>query len=225
MDKKLSGRDGPVLQITTCMDLLEKLRADGRRLEGTWHPYDAFNFVVTAWHLQNDWLSQRAAPKPMLAAEKHLSKRLPKEMMLVLDVLRDLANGSKHQMLEEGPAAKRVVAQLDGGITTGYYSYFFRERMIGVTTTSGYIFSIRKLRNLSLAYFDWVFDDTRPVKPFPGELIWQIWRCNPANRNASAVPPPGATPSDLGDPGFVAKAPDSAAAPGAASGTTTAGRE
>jgi hypothetical protein len=206
MDKKLSGLDGPVLQIATCMDLLEKLREDGRRLEGTWHPYDAFNFVVTAWHLQNDWLSQRGAPKPMLAAEKHLPKRLPPEMRLVLDVLRDLANGSKHQTLEQTAADKRVVAQLDSGRTAGYYSYYFRERMIGVTTTGGYIFSIRKLRNFSLAYFDWVFDDTRPVRPFPGELIWGIWRCNPANRVASAVPPSGATPGKLGDPGFVTKA-------------------
>lgn len=204
MDKKLSGRDGPVLQLATCMDLLDKLRKDGERLEGTWHPHDAFNFVVTAWHLQNDWLSQRAAPKPTLAAEKHLARRLPAEMKLVLDVLRDLANGSKHQTLEPDAARRRVISQVQSGQIADWYSWFFHENIPGVTTESGHYFSIRKLRNFTLAYFDWVFDDTKPVTPFPGELIWQIWRSNPANGDAAAVPPPGAIPGNIDDPGFVA---------------------
>jgi len=55
MGKEISGNDGPVLGIYSSMDMFKKLKFESQRLEQGWHPYDAFNFLVTAWHLFEDW--------------------------------------------------------------------------------------------------------------------------------------------------------------------------
>lgn len=203
MDKELAGREGPVLGIGSSVDLHEKLKFEGARLEGSWHSYDAFNFVLTAWHLYQDWLPGDRRGRPKQARKKLDKKGLPVEMILVLDVLRDLSNGSKHLQLDPSAAKKRVISETHSGEIANWWAYFFQERILGVTTGSDYYFSIRKLRNVTLAYFDWVFDDIRPANPFPGDLLWTIWRCAPKNRDKAAVPPAGAVPGEDGDPEFV----------------------
>lgn len=203
MDKGLTGRDGAVLGIDSCTDLYEKLKFEGERLGQEWHPYDAFNFVVTAWHLYNDWLPKDRTEKPKLTGKKTAREKLPQEMILVLDVLRDIANSSKHLQLELGSAEKRQVSETHNGEIDNHYSYFHHEGIPGVTTEGDYYFSIRKLRNICLAYFAWVFDDRLSASPFPGELLWDIWRCAAKNRVEGVLPPPGAIPGELGDPDFV----------------------
>ncbi|MDP1889201.1 hypothetical protein [Polaromonas sp.] len=204
MDKDLQSREGPVLGIGSSAELYEKLKFEGARLRTEWHPYDAFNFVLTAWHLYQDWLPVDRLNRPSHASAKLNKRKLPEEMVLVLDVLRDLSNGSKHLTLDPGSAGKRVVSSTHSGEISSYWAYFFQERIVGVTTANYYYFSIRKLSDIVLAYFAWVFDDNAPATPFPGELLWNIWRCAPKNRDKNAVPPSGALPGEEGDPEFVA---------------------
>lgn len=204
MDKDLQGREGPVLGIGASAELYEKLKFEGARLRTEWHPYDAFNFVLTAWHLYQDWLPADRLNRPSHASAKLKKRKLPEEMVLVLDVLRDLSNGSKHLNLDPGSADKRVVSSTHSGEISSFSAYFFQEGIVGVTTADYYYFSIRKLSDIILAYFAWVFDDKAPATPFPGGLLWTIWRCAPKNRDKNAVPPPGALPGEEGDPEFVA---------------------
>jgi len=200
MNKVLSPREGPVLGIDSCTDLFEKLKFEGARLQDDWHHYDAFNFAVTAWHLYFDWLQRDKSNRPKGASAKFDKQKLPVEMVLILDVLRDLANGSKHLKFDGDSSKKRVVSETHSGETASWYAYFFHERIIGVTAND-YYFSIRKLRDVTLRYFEWVFDET--AQPFPGDLLWIIWRCNPANRDVNAIPPSGAIVGPDGDSEFV----------------------
>jgi hypothetical protein len=204
MDKDIQGREGPVLGIGSSAELYEKLKFEGARLGIEWHPYDAFNFVLTAWHLYQDWLPADRPNRPSRASAKLDKRKLPEEMVLVLDVLRDLSNGSKHLNLDPGSADKRVVSSTHSGEISNFYAYFFQERIVGVTTLGHYYFSIRKLRDITLAYFAWVFDDEAAPVPFPGDLLWTIWRCAPKNHDKDAIAPLGALPGEKGDSDFVA---------------------
>lgn len=203
MDKKLRAREGAVLGITSSAELYEKLKFEGERLGKEWHSYDAFNFVVTAWHLYNDWLPADRTGRPIFASAKINKRKLPQEMILVLDVLRDLSNGSKHLNLDLKGSKTRVVSKTHTGEIGNAWAYYFQERIPGVTTENYYYFSIRKLRDISLAYFAWVFADEKSGSPFPGNLLWVIWRCAPKNRVKDAIPPIGAEAGELGDPNFV----------------------
>lgn len=203
MKKQLLDREGPVLRIASSKELYDKLKAEGDRLEGQWHAYDAFNFVVTAWHLYQDWLPGDRRSRPSLAAKKMDQRKLPKEMVLVLHALRDLANGSKHLQLKRESSESRVVSATHSGAIGDWWAYFFQERIPGVTVEDTYYFSIRKLRNIVLSYFDWVFDDSKSAALFPGDLLWIIWRCAPKNRDKAAIPPEGSIVGSDGDPDFV----------------------
>jgi hypothetical protein len=181
MGKVITGREGPVLGISSSQDLFEKLRHESRKLEDGWHPYDAFNFLVTAWHLFHDW-KKCEAPSALSRQKRHENK-LPPSMIMVLDTVRDLVNGSKHFQLNLESASKRRVEEVHTGAEVGWYQYFFHEDVAGVTVDVHWYFSIRTLHNFLMAYFEWVFDDSTPVKSFPVELDEAISYCNIATRS------------------------------------------
>lgn len=58
MGIEISRKDGPVLGIYSSLDMFKKLKLESQRLEQEWHPYDAFNFLVTAWHLFEEPLAE-----------------------------------------------------------------------------------------------------------------------------------------------------------------------
>lgn len=146
-----------------------------------WHPYDAFNFLVTAWHLFHDW--KNSDETHALSRIKRNKVRLPDEMNLILDVTRDLVNGSKHFQLTPKAASNRRVDEVHTGKEVGFYSYFFHERLPAVTVDGHWYFSIRVLSNFLMAYFEWVFDDSIEVKRFPKNIIEGIRYCNIAERS------------------------------------------
>lgn len=186
MGKAISGVAGPVLGIRSSLGMYEKLKYESLRLQDGWHPYDAFNFIVTAWHLFEDW--KKSDDSSSLNRQKRSRAKLPDQMNLVLNVIRDLANGSKHFELTPEAARKRRVTEVHSGKEVGWYSYFFHESLPAVTVDQHWYFSIRVLNNIIIRYFDWVFDDTSAVKAFPNELLEAINYCNIANRNGAASP-------------------------------------
>lgn len=186
MGKVISDREGPILGISSSPEMFEKLRHESTRLENGWHPYDAFNFLVTAWHLFEDW--PRSDESRSLSRRKRQRAKLPKSMNLVLDVVRDLVNGSKHFNLDPKPAKKRRVAEVHEGLESNWFSYFFHENIPGVTVDGGWYFSIRVLRNFVIRYFEWVFDNSQPIDDFPRELEEAILYCNIPERKTGAVP-------------------------------------
>jgi hypothetical protein len=109
-------------------------------------------------------------------------------MNFVLDIVRDLVNGSKHFQLTPDAAAKRRVDEVHTGEEVGFYEYFFHENLPAVTVDDHWYFSIRVLHNIMMRYFDWTFDDSAPVEVFPQDLVDAISYCNIATRSAGASP-------------------------------------
>ncbi len=184
MGRVIAGRDGPIFGISSSRDLFEKLKYESTRLENGWHPYDTFNFMITAWHLFHDW---KKSDKPEdVSRQKRDRNKLPATMKLVLDVTRDLVNGSKHFQLNPDSASKRRVEEIHTGEEVGFYEYFFHEKVAGVTVEDHWYFSVRTLNNFLVRYFEWVFDDSLPAKSFPKELDEAISYCNIASRNGKS---------------------------------------
>lgn len=186
MGKIISDRDGPVFGINSSADLFDKLRYESSRLKQRWHPYDAFNFLVTAWHLFQDW--PKSDDSRALCRMKRQKKRLPSDMIFVLDIVRDLVNGSKHFELESDAAKKRRVGEVHTGQELGWYEYFFQENLPGVTVEDHWYFSIRVLHNITFRYFEWVFDDSTAPGDFPQDLLDAILFCNIAKRAGGLSP-------------------------------------
>ncbi len=184
MGRVITGKDGPILGIKSSRDMYEKLQHDSLLLQEKWHPYDAFNFLVTAWHLFEDW-TLSDDPRALCRLKRH-RPRLSTSMNLVLDVARDVVNGSKHFQLSEDAANKRRVGEVHTGAEVGYYEYLFHEELPAVTVEDHWYFSIRVLNNLVIRYFEWVFDDSSPVRDFPNELEKAILYCNIASRSGPA---------------------------------------
>lgn len=186
MGKKISARDGPVLGIDSSAAMFEKLKHESSRLQQGWHSYDAFNFLVTAWHLFEDWT--KSDDSRALCRMKRQRRRLPLSMNFVLDIVRDLVNGSKHFNLTPDAAAKRRVGEVHTGEEVGFYEYLFHENLLAVTVEDHWYFSIRVLNNLMMRYFEWTFDDSKNVEDFPSDIIEAILYCNIVKRGGGPSP-------------------------------------
>ena len=186
MGKVITGSEGPVIGISTSLEMYDKLKHESDRLENGWHPYDTFNFLVTAWHLFEDW--PKSDNSRALSRTKRHRKKISESMNLVMDVVRDLVNGSKHFNLDPRSANKRRVGEVHTGLEANWYSYFFHENIPGVTVDGQWYFSVRVLRNLVDRYFEWVFDDIYTVKDFPQDLEEAIQYCNISKRNGDSAP-------------------------------------
>lgn len=186
MGKKIPARDGPVLGIDSSAAMYEKLKHESLRLQQGWHPYDAFNFLVTAWHLFEDWT--KSDDPRALCRMKRQRQRLPDQMNFVLDIVRDLVNGSKHFQLTPDAAAKRRVGEVHTGDEVGFYEYLFHENLPAVTVEDHWYFSIRVLNNIIIRYFEWTFNDLTAVKDFPCDLLEAILHCDIANRGGRPSP-------------------------------------
>lgn len=186
LSKQLDGREGPTFGLNSSRDLYEKLKHDSVRLSEGWHPYAAFDFLVTAWHLHHDW--PKSDDSRDTARHKRRESKLPQEMILVLRAIQDLVNGSKHFQLDPQAAEKRRVQAVHTGKESSWYSYFFHENLPGVTVDTHWYFTIRVLHNLTMAYFDWVFEDAIPASDFPEELLAAIRYCNIAERKGGPSP-------------------------------------
>ncbi len=187
MSKVIKGNDGPVLGIYSSKDMFEKLKYESLRLQKDWQSsYDSFNFLVTAWHLFQDWPKSDATRSP--SRLKRQKNRLSTEMILVLDIVRDLTNGSKHFTLDPKAAKNRRVDEVHTGNEVGFYQYFFHEDLPAVTVETHWYFSIRVLHNILMQYFTWVFNDSVSEKNFPSEISEAILYCNIAKRSSGPSP-------------------------------------
>lgn len=187
MDRKLQALDGAYLGSSLLGDRHAYVKHLGAGLEPAFNDLDGETFVMWTWHLINDWIRNSDDPHHRLMRTKTSSRTLPEEARHFLDVLRDISNGSKHFSMKAAKAERRAVSKVHSGLTPGWYQFFFHERIPGITTELNYYFSLRMLRELSLEYLEWVFDDTIAAKPFPGELHWKIWICCVPHRNPGAT--------------------------------------
>lgn len=178
---------GPTFGLTSSKDLYQKLLWEAEKLEAeNWSPFAAFNFIVTAWHLHDDWVRKDSGlrlPRTKVAkVEVNYS-----DLRLVLQIVQDLANGSKHVVLNASSNAQRVVEDTHLGDIGDHYEYLFHESIPGVTVGDSY-FSIRVLRNILCAYFAWVFDDEVALDELPRAILDSIAYCNIATRQIGEPP-------------------------------------
>lgn len=134
-----------------------KDNAEEQRLE----EFEAFNFFVTAWHLYKDWLQGPSPDKPKNFLEKMKAATL--EFIEIKDVMRDIANGSKH--FELNVPSKVTVGDRE---ISSWYSYFFGPQFS--IDTKSFHFLMYELVGLIVDYFEWIFDDSEPVV-FPSKLV------------------------------------------------------
>ncbi|MBB1294766.1 hypothetical protein [Pseudoalteromonas sp. SR41-4] len=186
MGKKISGRTGATLGFESSEDFYNKLLWDAKRLQEEWNVGDATNFLTTAWHLFQDWV--KSDQKNSMSRLKRNRRKLPVQMNLVLDITRDLVNGSKHFELDQKSTDKRKISEVHDGLEASWFSYLFHEEIAGVTVEGGWYFSIRVLHNILLEYYVWVFDDSQLPTEFPEAILNAIKYCNIRQRVAGSVP-------------------------------------
>ncbi|MEA2095845.1 MAG: hypothetical protein U9P73_03990 [Candidatus Cloacimonadota bacterium] len=153
--------------ISNCFDMYEKLKFEGKRLDSDWHEYNCFNFIVTAWHLYDDWLDNDRRCRPQLSIKK--KNKIPATMTNVLNAIRDLTNGSKHMVLNKKSVNKQVVTEVHSPEIRDMRSFMTGEAKVGIKIDSTY-YSMWDLRYICLLYFAWVFDDNTPMNAFPPDL-------------------------------------------------------
>lgn len=162
--------------INTCYDLYKKLMFEGSTLENNWNEYNSFNFIVTAWHLYDDWLKSDRENRPNLSTKKKEHHKTPQNMMKIIFALRDVANSSKHFTLNDASFNKKVVTGIHQPIVGDAAAYFLHGPMIYIEIENS-VYSMRDLRHIVLLYFDWIFDDTVSVQKFPIEIQEHLERC------------------------------------------------
>lgn len=162
--------------INTCQDLYDKLKFEAERLEPTWNIYDCFNFVLTAWHLHHDWLEVDKDNGPILSTEKKDCPNTTKEMMLVINAFKDIANSSKHFKLKKYSVNRKVVDEIHSPEIRDWAAYFLHGPLIGISIGKSY-FNMWDLRFLIMSYFEWIFDDSTPANQFPEEIKNHLERC------------------------------------------------
>lgn len=159
--------------LQTPYDLHEKLKYDAKLLlrrrkesaeEQRLEEFQAFNFFVTAWHLYKDWLQGASTDKPQYSQQKILEAAL--KFKEIKDVMRDIANGSKHFELNE--PAKVTVGDRE---ISSWYSYYFGPQFS--IDTASFHFLMYELVGLILAYFEWIFDDSAP-RDIPSKIVEKL---------------------------------------------------
>ncbi len=159
--------------IKNCKDMYSKLIHESKRLHETWNDYDIFNYLVTAWHLQNDWLEKdRSAPNFAL---RKVGKA-PTGMKEIMSIAKEITNGSKHFSIKENKKAKYIVEKVHDPEIRDWHSYFISGPKYGVSTSNAY-YSIADLVGCIDQYFEWVFNEELTIEAFPEIILKTIIRC------------------------------------------------
>ena len=131
----LYGLQGP-------RDLLAKLKREAAKLEGEVDSDNVFNFVVTAWHLQ-EWIGKSASLPAAAAKDLQQLRKDPR-----LQICRDIANASKHVTLTYVPSVTKstVVPPAVYGQAVYGMSKFGGKADVDIEA-AGVTYSMRYLKN------------------------------------------------------------------------------
>lgn len=142
----------PRLPIHTVEGMFEKLKWDEARLVESWSVYDSWNFVVTTYHLYEDWIRKdNSIASP---AQRARLKNLPDEAKDLFQAMRQIANASKHFDLHGKRKDEQTVGEISDLGVSDYDSYFFGD-MISIPY-DGRLVSISAASALVMRYFEWV---------------------------------------------------------------------
>lgn len=141
----------PRLPINSCEALFEKLKWDYVQLENDWSSsYCAFNFVVTAYHLYQDWIKRAGT-----AEQKERLASFPEYGKVLFNVWRDVTNATKHWELNERSEKQRIVDEVSGPIVGDWYAYFIAGPVLYVRV-GGALPSVFELAQVTIWAFQWL---------------------------------------------------------------------
>lgn len=140
--------NAPRIPLHSADDLYAKLKREHARLQAGWSTDDSFNFIVTAYHLYDDW-ARRAGTR----AQQQRRNRLDPIAERLMHVLRDITNASKHWKLDAPNERKRVVGEVSSARIADWHSYFITGPQIYVTDVDGASLSMSTTRVSPWKYF------------------------------------------------------------------------
>ncbi|MBN2607171.1 MAG: hypothetical protein JXR47_07530 [Thiotrichales bacterium] len=154
-------------KLKTAEDLYEKLKFELRRIEQSeCFEYDFWNVVVTAWHLNNEWIKSNAEADPSLRTKVN---KVPPQVETFLRLIQDIANGSKHLRLDAKSSSKSVVDVVHSREVNDWYQYFFYP--FDGYDVDEYYFSPEDVVDLISLYFEWVFNKKQTHQDDPKKLL------------------------------------------------------
>lgn len=146
-------KSSPRLPIDTCEALFEKLKWDYIQLEKDGSStYCAFNFVVTAYHLYQDWL-----PNAGTVEQKERRAALPDKGQLLFKVLRDVTNATKHWELHARSQSQQVVSSVSTPQIGDWYAYLIAGPVSYMQVGDSRP-SIIELADVSIQCFKWLIE-------------------------------------------------------------------
>jgi len=145
----------PRLPIGSCEALFEKLKWDYALLEKDWSSsYCTFNFVITAYHLYQDWIKRAGTDE-----QKKRKAKLPGNGTLLFEVWRDITNATKHWELNERSQSQslQVVNEISSPQIGDWYAYLVAGPVIYVQVGSARP-SLPELALATIVCFKWLIE-------------------------------------------------------------------
>lgn len=146
------NKPSPRLPLNSCEALFEKLKWDYEQLSKEWSPYCTFNFVITAYHLYQDWIDQTGTKE-----QRKRKAKLPEHGQLLFKVWRDITNASKHWELDRPSQKKQVVTSVSQPQIADWHAYFVTGPVIYVQVGDARP-SLTQLADATLWSFKWLIE-------------------------------------------------------------------
>lgn len=171
--------------------------------------YDCACFAVFAWSLLKDWLaineksSLRSDKARMISIEDDI--RLPPDhpIRLFCFMLRDLANGSKHQKLNDWNQKRTPINYVQTGNRGTWSDYLFKRGALTVNLNNEMFFGAPAISRITINILNWVMNDREPLNVLPGLAITEIWLSRRQHRDPKVPLPIGALPLPADHPQYV----------------------
>ena len=150
------------IPLNGCSALFEKLKFDFEELKQGPVEYKAFNFVITAYHLYQDWINAVGSTSAKIKKDN-----LPDSAKCLFNVWRDITNATKHWELNNSSLRRKVVEDVSNPVIADWHAYFISGPVIYVSV-SGREISLSTLAEITIDCFEWILNDSKSV--FPEEL-------------------------------------------------------
>ena len=170
MPERLPDPSAPRMLLQTCGDIFAKLRWEAEELARECDAYRAFNFAVTAHHLWTDWIDRAGTND-----QKTRRRRVPNSAAKLSVIWRDIANASKHFVLDEKASRKQHVANVRGPYIGDWQAFFLNRPAIYVSD-GAQVTDVPSLCNVTVQCLDWVLNgDAMEFPDHLNELAHVIW--------------------------------------------------
>lgn len=162
----ITAHISPRIPIDTCEGLFKKLTWDYQQLQEGWNEYCTFNFVLTAYHLYDDWISKAGTREQI-----NRKKQVPPIGERLFFTLRDITNASKHWSLTDKSKRKQIVNDVSNREIASWYAYFVAGPVMYVSVGDARP-SLPELAHVTMECLEWILNGEQTT--FPETLRKQL---------------------------------------------------